>query len=202
MCPSTGISYQEAEPNLFSFNSPYGACEHCNGLGDVTEADVTKIIPDTSKSIKKGGIIPIGEYKKTWIFEKLQTILNREDLSLDSPIEKIPNDILQIILYGNEGIEYQKKYQKITFEGIINFITRHSDEGNASIQRWAQTFMNKVICPSCNGARLKKESLYFILDNKNIGDLAKMDIEELYTWTTLLPENLQLLSKIILQIQF
>ncbi|MFN5444160.1 MAG: excinuclease ABC subunit UvrA [Crocinitomicaceae bacterium] len=197
MCPSTGISYQEAEPNLFSFNSPYGACEHCNGLGEVTEADVTKIIPDTSKSIKKGGIIPIGEYKKTWIFEKLQTILNREDLSLDSPIEKIPNDILQIILYGNEGIEYQKKYQKITFEGIINFITRHSDEGNASIQRWAQTFMNKVICPSCNGARLKKESLYFVLDNKNIGDLAKMDIEELYTWFEQIEEKLSSAQKII-----
>ena len=197
MCPSTGISYQEAEPNLFSFNSPYGACEHCNGLGEVTEADVKKIIPDTSKSIKKGGIIPIGEYKKTWIFEKLQTILNREDLSLDSPIEKIPNDILQIILYGNEGIEYQKKYQKITFEGIINFITRHSDEGNASIQRWAQTFMNKIICPSCNGARLKKESLYFVLDNKNIGDLAKMDIEELYQWFEKLENKLNSAQKTI-----
>jgi len=197
MCPSTGISYQEAEPNLFSFNSPYGACEYCNGLGEVTEADVNKIIPDTSKSIKKGGIIPLGEYKKTWIFEKLQTILNREDLSLDSPIEKIPNDILQIILYGNEGVEYQKKYEKITFEGIINFITRHSDEGNASIQRWAQTFMNKVICPSCNGARLKKEALYFVLDNKNIGDLAKMDIEELYTWFEQLEEKLSTSQKII-----
>ena len=197
MCPSSGISYQEAEPNLFSFNSPYGACEHCNGLGEVTEADISKIIPDTSKSIKKGGIIPLGEYKKTWIFEKLQTILNREDLSLDSPIEKIPQDILQIILYGNEGIEYQKKYQKITFEGIINFITRHSDEGNASIQRWAQTFMNRVICPSCHGARLKKEALYFVLDNKNIGDLAKMDIEELYQWFEHLENKLNSAQKTI-----
>lgn len=197
MCPSSGISYQEAEPNLFSFNSPYGACEHCNGLGEVTEADISKIIPDTSKSIKKGGIIPLGEYKKTWIFEKLQTILNREDLSLDSPIEKIPQDILQIILYGNEGIEYQKKYQKITFEGIINFITRHSDEGNASIQRWAQTFMNRVNCPSCHGARLKKEALYFVLDNKNIGDLAKMDIEELYQWFEHLEKKLNLAQKTI-----
>ena len=197
MCPSTGISYQEAEPNLFSFNSPYGACEHCNGLGEVTEADISKIIPDTSKSIKKGGIIPLGEYKKTWIFEKLQTILNREDLSIDSPIEKIPQDILQIILYGNEGIEYQKKYEKITFEGIINFITRHSDEGNASIQRWAQTFMNKVTCSSCNGARLKKEALYFVLDGKNIGDLAKMDIEELFNWFEQLEEKLSTSQKII-----
>ena len=197
MCPSTGISYQEAEPNLFSFNSPYGACEHCNGLGEVTEADITKIIPDASKSIKKGGIIPLGEYKKTWIFEKLQTILNREDLSIDSPIEKIPQEILQIILYGNEGIEYQKKYEKISFEGIINFITRHSDEGNTSIQRWAQTFMNKVTCPSCNGARLKKEALYFVLDNKNICDLAKMDIEELFTWFEKLEETLTPAQKTI-----
>jgi excinuclease ABC subunit A len=197
MCPSTGISYQEAEPNLFSFNSPYGACEYCNGLGEVTEADISKIIPDTSKSIKKGAIIPLGEYKKTWIFEKLQTILNREDLSIDSPIEKIPQDILQIILYGNEGIEYQKKYEKITFEGIINFITRHSDEGNASIQRWAQTFMNKVTCPSCNSARLKKEALYFVLDGKNIGDLAKMDIEELFKWFEQLEEKLTSAQKTI-----
>ncbi len=197
MCPSTGISYQEAEPNLFSFNSPYGACDQCNGLGEVTEADINKIIPDTSKSIKKGGIIPLGEYKKTWIFEKLQTILNREDLSIDSPIEKIPQDILQIILYGNEGIEYQKKYEKITFEGIINFITRHSDEGNASIQRWAQTFMNKVTCSSCNGARLKKEALYFVLDGKNIGDLAKMDIEELFNWFEQLEEKLTSAQKTI-----
>ncbi|MBP6460548.1 MAG: excinuclease ABC subunit UvrA, partial [Crocinitomicaceae bacterium] len=151
MCPSTGISYQEAEPSLFSFNSPYGACENCNGLGEVAEVDLDKIIPDRTKSIKQGGIIPLGEYKKTWIFEKLNTLLAHENLSLDTPIENFPDDVLQTVLNGNEGIEYQKKLNKITFEGIISFISRHSEEGTAAIQRWAQTFMNKVTCTSCNG---------------------------------------------------
>ena len=182
MCPSSGISYQEAEPNIFSFNSPYGACPQCSGLGDVAEIDIDKIIPDFKKSIKKGGIIPLGEYKKTWIFEKLQTLLSHENLSLDTPLEEIPADVLQTILNGNEGIEYDKKANKIIFEGIIQFITRHSEDSSAAIQRWAQSFMNKVTCPSCKGSRLKKESLYFKINDKNIGELTQMDIEELATW--------------------
>jgi excinuclease ABC subunit A len=197
MCPSTGISYQEAEPSLFSFNSPYGACENCNGLGEVAEVDIDKIIPDKTKSIKKGGIIPLGEYKKTWIFEKLNTLLSHENLSLDTPIENFPDDVLQTVLNGNEGIEYQKKLNKITFEGIISFISRHSEEGTAAIQRWAQTFMNKVTCTSCNGARLKRESLYFTINDKNIGELTRMDIEELALWFSTLEDKLSETEKTI-----
>ena len=182
MCPSSGISYQEAEPNIFSFNSPYGACPQCSGLGDVAEIDIQKIIPDFKKTIKNGGIIPLGEYKKTWVFEKLQTLLSHENLSLDTPLEEIPADVLQTILNGNEGIEYDKKANKIIFEGIIQFITRHSEDSSAAIQRWAQSFMNKVTCPSCKGSRLKKESLYFKINDKNIGELTQMDIEELAVW--------------------
>lgn len=190
MCPSSGISYQEAEPNIFSFNSPYGACPQCSGLGDVAEIDIQKIIPDFKKTIKNGGIIPLGEYKKTWIFEKLQTLLSHENLSLDTPLEEIPADVLQTILNGNEGIEYDKKANKIIFEGIIQFITRHSEDSSAAIQRWAQSFMNKVTCPSCKGSRLKKESLYFKINDKNIGELTQMDIEELATWFSHLEEQL------------
>ena len=197
MCPSTGISYQEAEPSLFSFNSPYGACENCNGLGEVAEVDIDKIIPDKTKSIKKGGIIPLGEYKKTWIFEKLNTLLSHENLSLDTPIENFPDDVIQTVLNGNEGIEYQKKLNKITFEGIISFISRHSEEGTAAIQRWAQTFMNKVTCTSCNGARLKRESLYFTINDKNIGELTRMDIEELALWFSTLEDKLSETEKTI-----
>lgn len=190
MCPTSGISYQEAEPNIFSFNSPYGACPQCSGLGEVAEIDVDKIIPDFKKSIKKGAIIPLGEYKKTWIFEKLHTLLSHENLSLDTPLEEIPADVLQTILNGNEGIEYDKKANKIIFEGIIQFITRHSEDSSAAIQRWAQSFMNKVTCPSCVGSRLKKESLYFKIHEKNIGELTQMDIEELATWFSTLESHL------------
>jgi excinuclease ABC subunit A len=197
MCPTTGISYQEAEPSLFSFNSPYGACENCNGLGEVAEVDIDKIIPDRKKSIKQGGIIPLGEHKKTWIFEKLNTLLSHENLSLDTPIENFQDDVLQTVLNGNEGIEYQKKLNKITFEGIISFISRHSEEGTAAIQRWAQTFMNKVECPSCNGARLKLESLFFTINDKNIGELTRMDVEELALWFSTLEDKLTETEKTI-----
>lgn len=190
MCPSSGISYQEAEPNIFSFNSPYGACPQCSGLGEVAEIDVDKIIPDFNKSIKRGGIIPLGEYKKTWIFEKLQTLLSHENLSLDTPLKEIPEEVLQTILNGNEGIEYDKKTNKIIFEGIIQFITRHSEDSSAAIQRWAQSFMNKVTCPSCAGSRLKKESLNFKIHEKNIGELTQMDIEELANWFSKLESHL------------
>ncbi len=183
MCPTTGISYPEPEPNLFSFNSPYGACGTCNGLGEVTEADISKIIPDTSKSIKQGGLIPLGDYKKTWIFDKLDTLLTNNGYSISTPISEIDTELLNTILYGNEDMEIVSNNTTIIrFEGIINFITRHSDDSSAAIQRWAQSFMNKVSCPTCSGSRLKKEALYFRIGDKNIGDLAGMDLMELSLW--------------------
>lgn len=182
MCPTSGISYPEPEPSLFSFNSPYGACQTCSGLGEVSEADITKIIPNPKLSIKKGGFAPLGEYKKTWIFDKLESYLTQEDFSITTPLEEIPEDIMNVLLYGNEDIERSKKNNNILFEGIINFVSRHSEESSAPIQRWAQSFMNKVICSTCEGTRLKKVAHFFKFDDRHIGDLAQMDLIELSNW--------------------
>ncbi len=182
MCPTSGISYPEPEPSLFSFNSPYGACQTCSGLGEVSEADITKIIPNPKLSIKKGGFAPLGEYKKTWIFDKLESYLTQEDFSITTPLEEIPEDIMNVLLYGNEDIERSKKNNTVVFEGIINFVSRHSEESSAPIQRWAQSFMNKVICSTCEGTRLKKEAHFFKFDDMHIGDLAQMDLIELSNW--------------------
>lgn len=182
MCPSSGISYPEPEPNLFSFNSPYGACGNCNGLGEVSEADIEKIIPDLSLSIKEGALSPLGDYKKSWVFDKLETILSKNNLSIKTPIREIDDELLKVILYGNEGMEVHQNDSSFRFEGIINFISRHSEESSAPIQRWALSFMNKICCPVCKGTRLKKEAHFFKIDNKNIGELASLDLKELSTW--------------------
>lgn len=182
MCPTTGISYPEPEPNLFSFNSPYGACPTCSGLGEVSEADIDKIIPDSSLSVKKGGLAPLGEYKRTWIFEKIDAYLSHEGYSLTTPLSEIPEEVMNVLLYGNDDMERSRKSNVVTFEGIINFVSRHSEESTAAIQRWAQSFMNKKVCPSCEGTRLKKEALFFRIDNKHIGELAGMDLSELGVW--------------------
>ncbi len=183
MCPTSGISYPEPEPNLFSFNSPYGACHSCNGLGEVSEADMDKIIPDPQKSIKKGGIAPLGELKSGWIFDKIESYLDQEGYTLSTPIHEIDEDTMNTLLYGNEDMDRKDvKGGGFQFEGIINFVTRHSEESSAAVQRWAQSFMNKKTCPTCNGTRLKMESHFFKIDDKNIGDLAAMDLGELKTW--------------------
>lgn len=182
MCPSSGISYPEPEPSLFSFNSPYGACQECSGLGEVSEVDLDKIIPDRSLSIKKGGFVPLGEYKRTWIFDRIDNYLQQEGFALTTPIKDISDDVLQVLLYGNEGLERSVKDKSIIFEGIISFITRHSDESSAAIERWAQSFMNRITCPECKGTRLKKEAHFFKIKEKNIGELAQMDIGELGIW--------------------
>ena len=182
MCPTSGISYPEPEPNLFSFNSPYGACSSCSGLGEVTEADFNKIVPDPSLSIKKGGLAPIGTYKRTWIFDRLDNYLMQEGYSISTPIEELSAEVMQVILYGNEDIERSKKSTSISFEGIINFVVRQAEDGNPAIQRWAQSFMNKITCPTCNGYRLKQEALHFKVAGRTIGELAHMDLSELGAW--------------------
>jgi excinuclease ABC subunit A len=182
MCPSSGISYPDPEPNLFSFNSPYGACPSCSGLGEISEVDIDKIIPDKSLSIKKGGIAPIGEYKRTWIFEKIDTFLAQEGFTLNTPIKDISEDTIHVLLYGNEGLERSPKDKSIIFEGIIQFVSRHSEESSAAIQRWAQNFMNRVLCPDCKGTRLKKEAHFFKIGKEHLGDLAQMDIRDLAIW--------------------
>jgi excinuclease ABC subunit A len=190
MCPTSGISYPEPEPSLFSFNSPYGACPTCNGLGEISEVDLEKVIPDSSLSVKKGGIAPLGEYKRTWIFEKVDAFLTQEGYSLTTPLKNIPEDVLKVLLHGNEGLERSLKDKSIVFEGIINFLSRHADESSAAIQRWAQSFMNRITCPECQGTRLKKESHFFKIHEMHIGNLAQMDIRDLKSWFDHLEENL------------
>jgi len=190
MCPTSGISYPEPEPNLFSFNSPYGACTNCSGLGEVTEADFTKIVPDPKLSIKKGGFAPLGPYKRTWIFDRLDNYLMQEGYSIATPIEEFSEEVLQVVLYGNEDIERSKKSTTISFEGIINFIVRQAEDGNPAIQRWAQSFMNQITCPVCKGYRLKTEALHFKVADKTIGELAQLDLSDLGEWFSLLENKL------------
>ena len=190
MCPSTGISYPEPEPNLFSFNSPFGACPRCSGLGEISEVDLVKLVPDPKLSIKKGGLAPLGEYKRTWIFEKLDAFLIKQGYSLHTPIQDLDEETMNTILYGNEDLERTRKSEVVIFEGITHFLTRHADESSAAIQRWAHTFMNKMTCPECEGARLKKEALFFKLREKHIGELAQMDLVDLGSWFAELDEHL------------
>jgi excinuclease ABC subunit A len=184
MCPTSGISYPEPEPSLFSFNSPYGACPSCKGLGEVSEIDIEKIIPNPSLSIRKGGFAPLGEYKRVWIFEKMEAILIKQGYSIITPIADLDEELVQLFLYGNEDMEMNSKSQEDRFEGIANFMTRHSEDSTAGIQRWAQGFMNKKMCPECHGARVRKEALQFKLNNQTIGDIAFMDFEQLDRWSS------------------
>jgi excinuclease ABC subunit A len=190
MCPSTGISYQNPEPNLFSFNSPKGACPHCNGLGTVHEINVKKIIPNPKLSIKAGGFAPLGEYKSSWIFKQLETIGEKFGFKITDAIEKIPEEAMQMILYGgkdkfsinSKDLGVTREY-KIDFEGISNFIKNQYDESaTTSIKRWAKDFMDEINCPICDGSRLKKEALFFRVNGKNITELCDMDISDLTAW--------------------
>ncbi len=190
MCPTSGISYPEPEPSLFSFNSPYGACQTCSGLGEVSEANIEKIIPNPKLSIKKGGFAPLGEYKAGWIYDKLESFLAQEDYSIATPLEEIPEEIMNVLLYGNEDLEVVGKKAIVRFEGIIPFISRHSEESTAGVQRWAQSFMNKIVCTTCEGTRLRKEAHFFKIDEKHIGDLAGMDLNELKEWFNQLESKL------------
>ena len=198
MCPSSGISYPKPEPNTFSFNSPKGMCPNCNGLGTVYNVNLDKVIPDASKSIKAGGLTPLGEYKKSWIFKQLETIAERYEFKLTDPIESIPEEAMQVILHGgNERFSVASKTlgvtknYKIEFEGIINFIeNQFKTTSSAGIKRWAKAFMDKKKCPVCEGSRLKKESLNFKVNNKNIAELVNMDISDLGDWFLDLPNHL------------
>ena len=190
MCPESGISYPNPEPNSFSFNSPKGACNNCNGIGKLYEVSVDKIIPDDKKSIANGGISPVGEEKNSWMFKQLETIAERYEFKLNDAIKKIPQEALNIILHGgNEQFSVESKNlgvtrnYKIDFEGIVAFInSQYNDSSSTSIKRWAKEYMNHNDCSVCNGSRLKKESLHFKVNEKNISELAKMDIVDLSIW--------------------
>jgi excinuclease ABC subunit A len=190
MCPTSGISYEEPEPNTFSFNSPYGACPNCNGLGTISEIDINKIIPDRSKSIRKGGIAPLGEYKNNWIFKQMESIGEKYGFDLNTPISEIPDAAINVILYGSDEIfRVKNDYLGITstyalnFEGIVSFInSQQAESAPSGIMKWISSFMNRSVCPECNGNRLKKESLHFRIGDKNIAELSNMDLNQLDEW--------------------
>lgn len=198
MCPTTGISYDEPAPNLFSFNSPYGACSHCNGLGELSEIDMNKVIPNENSTIKKGGIAPLGEYKNNWIFKQIELIAKKYDFSLTTPLKDIPEEALTVIMYGtDEMFSYKSDIMgitqdvKIKFDGVINIIqNQYQENPTGAYMRWAQSFMNKVPCSECGGSRLKKQALYFKIDNKNIAELAELDLLELQAWFHNIEERL------------
>ncbi|MFN3342556.1 MAG: excinuclease ABC subunit UvrA [Flavobacteriales bacterium] len=185
MCPTSGISYPEPAPNLFSFNSPYGACPKCDGIGEVTEADLSKIIPDPSKSIKQGAIAPLGEFKNALILRQIEGLLAHHKLKITTPVDEIPESVISKVLYGTDEIFKLPNATGITeqvsnYEGVVTFVLRHSQENpSKTIQRWASGFMNQVKCKECNGSRLKKESLYFRIAGKNIHELASLDLYQL-----------------------
>ncbi|MER3463263.1 MAG: excinuclease ABC subunit A, partial [Chitinophagaceae bacterium] len=193
MCEDTGISYEEPSPNSFSFNSPYGACPTCKGLGQVYSVDMSAVIPDDNKSINEGGIAPLGEEREAYIFKQVQTLSRKNKFSLDKPIKDLPEKTLNLLLFGQEDVvaEEQLQFDDETidagyardFEGVVNLVKRwFATSTSDAIQRWAEGFMQLTTCPTCNGARLKKESLWFKIDEKNIVDLSNKDLVQLMDW--------------------
>jgi excinuclease ABC subunit A len=190
MCPTSGISYPNPEPNNFSFNSPKGACDTCNGIGTLYLVNEKKIVPDASLSIKAGALAPHGPEKSSWIFKQFETIAQRFNFKLTDAYKDIPEAAKKMIMYGgNEKFSVESKTlgvtrdYKIDFEGVANFIeNQYKTAESTSLKRWAKDYMDKVKCPECDGTRLKKESLYFKINNKNIAELANADISELTAW--------------------
>ncbi|MFN8285187.1 MAG: excinuclease ABC subunit UvrA [Chitinophagales bacterium] len=215
MCVDSGISYEEPSPNTFSFNSPYGACNTCNGLGVTYEVNRKVIIPDEKVSINRGGILPMGEARDNFIFRELAAIAKKYKFNLNDPIAKIPDEALSYILYGDaeeqafeeEDLvieDFDDRWYTLSKGGLVGLLKRcfrfTSSEG---IREWAEGFMEQHTCPTCNGTRLKKESLWFKIDEKNIGELAKMDLTELAKWfeglETRMSERQQIIAKDLLK---
>ena len=188
MDPGTGISYDEPAPNSFSFNSPYGACPVCNGLGIIEEISPENIIPDRSLSISRGGIAPLGEYRDIWIFKKIDAILKRYKASLSTPIKSIDKELIDILLYGDkvgvevDSIKYPGTKWNTTFEGIINFLQKQQEEGSEKMRNWVSDFTTTKTCDACGGYRVKKEALHFRIADKHIGELSMLDINQLGKW--------------------
>lgn len=190
MCPTTGISYNEPAPHTFSFNSPQGACPKCNGLGKVSVIDQKKIIPDSSLSIRKGGIEPLGPYKNSLIFWQIEAIANKYNFTLNTPILEIPETALNTILHGSdETFKLQNTplgsaaNYFLSFEGILSYINNYQENnGNKRGEKWANQYIRSVSCPECHGTRLKEEPLNFKVHDKNIAELAQLDIDSLFQW--------------------
>ncbi|MGE0568756.1 MAG: excinuclease ABC subunit UvrA [Bacteroidia bacterium] len=201
MCPTTGISYDEPAPNTFSFNSPYGACPHCNGLGEVSEIDLKKIVPNPKLSIRKGALSPIGAHKNNWIFQQIEALGKLHDFDIDTPFEELSEEAVSALLYGSDELIQVKtdaQSYNVSFEGIVTFISKHAEDAESpAILRWAESFTNKIKCPQCDGTRLKKASLYFKVNGKNIAELANMDIILLAEWFKKIDIGLSKEQKII-----
>ncbi len=195
MCPTSGIAYDEPAPNMFSFNSPYGMCPTCNGLGYVEEITRESVIPDDNLSIAEGGIAPLGEAKNSWIFNKVEVILKKYKCKIDTPIKKLPKQVVDIVLYGDGEDKIQvaastgNEYQTV-YEGIIPFLKKQLAEGTDKMAEWVAEFAQISTCPDCKGQRLKKESLHFKIADKNIAQIAELDIVELGKWFEKLPKKL------------
>ena len=195
MCPTSGMAYDEPAPNLFSFNSPYGACPTCNGLAQITEMTRESVIPDDSKSIKNGGIAPIGNYKDNYLFRQIAALLQLHKLKLTTPIKEIPEKVMDEVLFGTEekltmtskatGNQWQA-----TYEGVITYLEKYREENPTKGQKQMKEYIITKTCPDCNGDRLKKEALHFRIDDKNIAQLAQMDIAQLKTWMDGLEDRL------------
>ena len=193
MCPTSGVSYDEPAPNNFSFNSPYGACPKCNGLGTILEVDMKMMIPNPALSIRKGGITALGNNQEAWIFKQIEAIAKKYGFGTDTPIQEISEQGMQVLLYGSDDMITTTGFNSssYTFEGIVNFISRqHAENTSDNIKNWAESFMQSHTCPECSGKRLKKESLFFKIDTKNIAELAEMDIESLNEWFNTLEKKL------------
>lgn len=209
MCEDTGISYEEPSPNSFSFNSPYGACPTCKGLGQVYTVDMNAIIPDDNLSINEGGIAPLGGEREAYTFRQVQSLAKKSRFSLDTPINKLSEKALNLVLYGKEdgitGEELQFDDEAIDgnvysgeFEGIVNQVKRwFATSTSEAIQRWAEAFMELTTCKTCNGTRLKKESLWFKVDEKNIAELSNQDLVQLMNWFEGIEDRLNSKQKLI-----
>ncbi len=196
MCPKTGIAYDDPEPNLFSFNSPYGACPNCNGLGEISEIDIDKIIPNRTISVKNGAIESLGKFNNTRIFKQIEALLLKEGFSIEDPINKMPEVLVHTIMNGTD--EYVTVSSDIglsdiamPFEGVIEFLSRrYKEKPSASSQKWLKGFTNKIECTECHGFRLKKQAKFFKIDNKNIGELSDLNITDLAQLFNELPKKL------------
>lgn len=205
MCPASGISYAEPAPHTFSFNSPQGACPHCKGLGMISKADLSKIIPDDTISIASGGIPPLGVLRNTLLFAQLEGVAKKYGFSLHDPIKDIPEDALNLIIYGsdelirisgNTSISGSFAPQMMSFGGVIAMIEQGENDSEDLIQK-KQRFVEEILCPVCNGTRLKEDSLSFKLDGKNIAEISALDIDVLYDWVSNLDKSLDNKQRII-----
>lgn len=192
---TTGISYDEPAPNTFSFNSPYGACPHCNGLGEIFKLDIDTLIPDKTMSIHQGGIQPLGAYREVMIFKQIASILKKHVCHINMPLQTLPASVLHTVLYGDNtsveisSVKYPGKTWHTRFDGVVPFLTQQTQQQENSEESLKNTFDQQVVCPHCQGTRLKRTSLYFKIDNHNIADLAAMDLQQLYDWCgTLAPK--------------